>query len=500
MHQSAGVTKPGPIADRPAEAHGWPLRAHVLLTLLFVSSRLTLQYAGIRFNFSLDWMWLSDPADLRDRLLETLYYFHAFPPGMDFITGVFLKLGGSHAATLALITFWLLGFVIVNALFYLLRVSGLSVFVALGVSVAFSLIPQSIYFENLYLYEYPIAALLCLAAVFFYKAVQRQSFWAWLAFFCVCSAIGLTRTTFHLLWFVAMVGLGVWFSPAHVRVRLLRAACAPAALLLALYIKNFAVFGVFDAFTFGPVSQDLVTIWHLPVEVRDSWIKEGKLSPFAAVSVYAGPREYLPFFATSENKKWPPQLNLLERPSVKAANYNHWFFLEVNRRRWADALYYVRARPLDYAANVLEGLKDVFTPSTTWHPLDDTESSPHYQPRQVLGRYEAIYNRIVHGLFLPPVGLYALLPFVWVWTFMHARSLVRTGGPDAVARGSLLFFCLFQIAFVVAASSLFTFRESARYRYQVESMIWLIGTLCLVSLGRSLRERVSLLRPDPNGV
>jgi hypothetical protein len=105
----------------------------------------------------------------------------------------------------------------------------------------------------------------------------------------------------------------------------------------------------------------------------------------------------------------------------------------------------------------------------------------------------------VHGLFLAPVGVYALLPFVLVWTFAQARALVRTGGTDAVARGSLLFFCLFQIAFVVAASSLFTFRESARYRYQVESMIWLIGTLCLVSLGRSLRNRVSWLLGDSTG-
>ena len=61
-------------------------------------------------------MWLSDPADLRDRLLETLYYCHAFPPGMNLLTGLLLKLGGFHAATLALATFWALGLVIVNSL------------------------------------------------------------------------------------------------------------------------------------------------------------------------------------------------------------------------------------------------------------------------------------------------------------------------------------------------------------------------------------------------
>ena len=439
-------------------------------------------------------MWLSDPADLHDRLFETLYYFHAFPPGMNLMTGILLKLGGSHAATLAHAGFWALGLVLANSLFYLSRVSGLSGPVALAVAVAFSLIPQSIYFEHLYLYEYPIATLLCVAAVFFHAAVRRQSFWAWLAFFSICSTIGLTRSTFHLVWFVAMVGLGLVFTERGLRRRILVAACGPAALLLALYVKNFAVFGAFDAFTFGPASQDLVTIWHLPAEVRDSWIQEGKLSPFAAVSVYAGPREYLPFFETSENRAWPPQLNLLERPSVKAGNYNHWFFLEVNRRRRADALYYVRTRPLDYVRNTLRGLKDMFTPSTEWHPFDDTDRSPHYQHRQVLGRYEAFYNRLVHGLPVSPVGLYAFLPLALGWAFGRARSLVRTGSADGRARGSLLFFCLFQIGFVVAASSLFTFRESARYRYQVEAMMWLVATLCLVSLWRRVVDRVRVPR------
>jgi hypothetical protein len=471
-------------------SHARPrFRDHLFLSLIFVASRAALIWAGIRFDFSLDWMWLSDPADLRDRLLETLYYYHAFPPGMNLMTGVLLKLGGSAAATLALATFWGLGLVIVNSLFYLSRVSGLSTRAALGVAVAFSLLPQSIYFEHLYLYEYPIAALLCLSAVFLYRAVRDQSFAAWFGFFCACSAIGLTRSTFHLVWFVAMVGLAVWFTGRHARRRVLGAACAPAVLLLALYLKNFALFGAFDSFTFGPVSHNLATTWHLPVDVREAWIREGKLSPFAAVSVYAGPREYLPFFTTSESKDWPPQLSLLDRPSVQAVNYNHWFFLEVNQRRRADAMYYVRARPFEYGAYVLEAFRDMFTPSTEWHPLDKTDGSPHAQHRQALGRYEALYNRVAHGLPVAPIGVYAFLPLVVAWTCRRTWSLMKAGEADATARGALLFFCLFQVAFVVAASSLFTFRESARYRYQIEAMIWLMTALSVASLWRSLAGR-----------
>jgi 4-amino-4-deoxy-L-arabinose transferase-like glycosyltransferase len=170
---------------------------------------------------------------------------------MDLFTGLLLKVAGTHAALLAQITFWLLGLVLINSIFYLARASGLSARAALIVAIAFSLLPQSIYFEYLYLYEEPIAALLCLSVVLFHAALTRESFRLWLAFFAVCAVIGVTRSTFHLLWFAVMLALGLWFNTAPNRRRLLAAAAAPAALLLGLYVKNLIVFGTFSAFTYG---------------------------------------------------------------------------------------------------------------------------------------------------------------------------------------------------------------------------------------------------------
>ena len=189
------------------------LRDHILLSLIYVATRAALFQAGIQFDFSLDWMWLSDPADLRDRLLETLYYSHAYPPGMNLLTGILLKLGGSTRRTLTLRH--LLGARARHRQFALLplpRVRSVHSRCAALSRSRSRLIPQSIYFEHLFLYEYPITALLCLAAVFFYRGGAWKSFRAWLGFFAVCSAIGLTRSTFHLVWFVAMMALGLWFT------------------------------------------------------------------------------------------------------------------------------------------------------------------------------------------------------------------------------------------------------------------------------------------------
>jgi Dolichyl-phosphate-mannose-protein mannosyltransferase len=466
------------------QRHHW--REYAVVALALVLSRLILYLAGLRFNFSLDWMWLSDPADLQNRLLQTIYYFHAFPPGMDLLSGILLKLGGTHAATLAQLTFWLCGLVLVSSLYYLARAVGLSASVSFVASFAFSLLPQAIFFEHLYLYEEPVAALLCLSVALFHAALRRQSWRLWLAFFSVCAVIGVTRSTFHLVWFAAMLGTALWFNPLPGSRRVLITASAPAVVLLSLYIKNLIVFGTFSAFTYGPSSYAHVTVSNLAPEVRAEWAREHKLSPFAMLSPYAGPREYLRVFSGSPRRDWPSQLTELDRPTVNAPNFNHWVILEANRQRNADAFYYLRTQPIEYSIRALQGLRDLFSPSTEWHPYTGTERSPHYQHRRVLGGYETFVNRLVHGFPVSPIGLYVFLPIVMTWTARFAWRLSRTDDRDSQCRGAMLWLCLFNVTYVLGISSAVTFLESSRYRYQAESLMWVMTALCVATLCSAL--------------
>jgi len=468
---------------------GRRFREHALLSLAFVLTRVWLQIAGLRLYFDLDWMFLADPQDLRERLLETAYYFHSFPPGMNLVTGALLKLAPDHVPWLASGLLKLCGLVLVNSLFYLGRANGLSNAVAFALALGFSLIPQSIYFENLYLYTYLTASLLCLSCALFQWANRRGSAPSWFLFFLVCAAIGWLRSTFHLAWFLVLVAFAVLLERQRARTILL-SALAPGLLLSALYLKNLAVFGAFASSTWLGSNLTQATVARMPESLKQSFIEQGKLSPFANLSVFAPTRRYLEFFQDPSLPSDPPALARIERSSG-ASNYNHRLFLEVNRRRAEDARVYLQAFPLDYAKTFVDSVVQTFGPSTDWHPIKGRRS-PHYEHRKVLGPYESLYNGLVHSVFAAPVGLYAFLPLPIFFALRRAFASFRSRLWAVSASAHLVALAAFQIVYVVVVSSLVTRGEASRFRYQVEALLWLLTALGIAEFLRRRKRRRAL--------
>jgi len=460
-------------------------RDHSRLSLLFVVSRVLLYWAGLRIHVDLGWMFLADPADLRERLLETVYYFHAYPPGTNLVTGLLLKLAPEHFAGLAQVLFWLAGLVLVNALYHLLRCV-VSRRPALLASLAFSLIPQSLFFENLYLYTELVASLLCLACVCFHHASRRGTWASWLWLFSVCAVIGWLRSSFHLVWFLAAVVLAIGQNPLQRR-RIALSAVGPGLLLSVMYLKNWAVLGSFSASSSLGGNLAQVTVARMPKAERAEWQRQGKLSPYAGISVFAGPERYRGFFREQRLEGMPDSVNRLDRPSLNAPNYNHWWLSEVNRARREDALVYLREHPREYLGNVADNLTLWFSPSTRWHPVKG-DGNPHTAHARVLGGYVPLYDGLVHEAFLAPVGVYALLPLFFGLSLWKASRWARAGRKHprgrVAARVATIRFVAFQVVYVLAVSCLLTYGEMARYRYAVEASIWFLVVVGLSSLGR----------------
>jgi hypothetical protein len=463
------------------------LQAYLVLSLAFLLSRYLVDLLGLRFNLVLDWMFVTDPAWLREHLLKTLFYAHAFPPGPNLLAGLIMKLGPDRAIANAHALFQAFGLLLVLSLFALGRAAGLGRAGAFALALGFCLTPAVLYFEHLFSYEGPTIALLCLAAVLFRRGVAQGGFWTWSGCFLACTAICWLRSMFHLAWFVLIVGMALWWSRSYPRLRVLVAAAVPALLLVGVYLKNLIVFGVFGIFTWGVGSLTLATIRNMPPELRQQWVNEGKLSPFALINVYAGPRAYLHLFPSAHDPKWPEMLNVLERPSHGGANYDHWFFLHINQRRRDDARYYLKHRFGEYAGTVWANMLEYFSPSTLWHPRDGHADAPHHKHRQVLGGWERLYNTLVHGPPLRPTGLYLLLPLVLAWAVVR---FVGPRGRDAPAPDrALLAFLMLQVGFITTVAVLFSFGEAGSYRYQIDPLIAVLYLLAGKALIARLRAR-----------
>jgi len=322
----------------------------------------------------------------------------------------------------------------------------------------------------------------CWAAVAFHQGLVRASARAWFGFFLVCAGLGWLYAAFHLFWFVLMAALALWLAGRGQRRAVLLGGALPFSFLLGLYLKNYAVFGVFGATSWGGANVTLATTQRLPRAQKLQWIESGKLSPFAAISVFAAPSEYLKLLPPDLHFPWPGT-NELRRPSVDAPNFNHGLYLQVNRQRQKDAAYYIRSEPLEYLTTVFgRNLPGMFSSSTHWHKRDKQPGSlgsPHYEHRQVLGGYERVYDGLVYSWPVPPVGLYVFLPLFCIWAVRSSYQGWKSSEPSARARAQLLGFCLLQIGFVVSASSLFSSLESSRYRYTVEPFIWAVVALGL---------------------
>lgn len=481
-------TQDAPTRDGQAR-DGQGLSDYLWLALAFLASRVVLYALGLRFKLVLDWMFLADPRDLSEQLWHTVFQFHAFPPGMNLLTGALLKIAPEHVGALAHALFIACGLLMVGSLLYLGRALGLSRRVAFALAFAFSIVPPTLYFENLYLYDYPVPALLTFATALFHRALVRRTFGVWLALFSVCAVLGILRSALHLSWFVAVLAVSVLMMKGTRR-RVLLAALAPASALLLLYVKNWVVFGVFDSQSQSGGNAILITTYHMPRQLRKAWVREGKLSPFADMGFATPPRDFLPYFGSTEHERWQdPLLTELERPTVGAPNYNHWFFLEVNQWRRQDAMYCLKERPGQYVRTVFgKSLPQAFGPSTRWHPYTDKPASPHYQHQRVLGAYEAAYNRVLHGAFLAPVGFYVLLPFALVWVALEALRALRSEDAKVRAVGAVWAFCLIQILYLVVVTALVTWGENARYRYIVEPFIWLVVAKSLVDLASRVQS------------
>jgi len=474
--------------DHATRTRRWMRTLHATVTLIYAVVMAAFYGAGARFGVSYEWQHFHDVDLLRDRLWESLFYTHAFTPFMNLLVGAVLWIAPDHANVVYHALFLILGAVLTNAIAYLLDVFAIPYLANVALVTAFIVSPAFLYLGSFLHYEFPTAALLALAAVLLHRAISTGNRNWWLLFFLDAALVTYVRTSFHLVWFASLIILALVVSPRQWRM-LLGTALVPLLLVMALYLKNLALFGFFGTSSWFGFNVAIVTTERLPKEERRDWIERGLIHPVSGVSLYAGPRAYRRW-VDIEHKTGIPVLDRPMRANGQP-NYNHNSYIEISQLRMQGNRAYLARRKADYWRTVGRGYVDYFRPTSRWHPKDP-KGSPHLENRRILEPWENAYNRGIHGFPVAPFGLYlgligAFLTRVGITVANLWRTRLVVTPPDA-----LVLFMAMNCVYVPLLSCLVTIGELERYRFMVEGFMWILAASavrCVVAQLRETRRR-----------
>src|SRR5260221_6769210 len=216
----------------------------------YVASRIFYAALGVRFNApDLDIFWqLPDRKWLLSQFGETLFYMHSQPPLFAFLVGLVLHANPAQPEAIFTLLYIGFGLLLTVSMYETLNLLRIPPVVSAVATVFFMISPATVIYENWLLYPYQIAALLMGAFFCLFRFARSCKFRDGFLFVLLISCIALMRSTFHLLWVVALVVLALRIAsriPWQWWLRI--AVVSPCILVLALYMKNYAVFGTFNS-------------------------------------------------------------------------------------------------------------------------------------------------------------------------------------------------------------------------------------------------------------
>ena len=478
---------------------------YALLAMVFAVSRLGYYLLGVRFDRARlvvlqHYYQFADPELLKHRLFESLFYLHVQPPGWNLYAGAVLKLFPiSYSAVFHLI-YLLLGLGICWSTYHLMRLLGVSRWLAFTLSAWFIVSPGVVLFENYMLYEFLVAFLLLAAAVALLHFVQEASSVWGLLFFAALFGLVLVRNFFHLVYFVAIVAALAFLFPARRRTIFLCAA-VPLLAILGLYAKNWILFGSFSGSTWIGMNMDVITAHQLTgAEARD-FVRRGVISPVSLLDVGT------PIALYGRDVQMPARTGIPVLDdcvtSTGATNFNCTAFFQVQRIYTRDALALLRNYPVVYLRSVEAAWFSYFLPPGDFPFFDLNRPKIHAidrfwnvvffgqlkeaTDRKDLRRLAALQCKGASLVLYTGVFLMIGLPALWLWGIYYLVTGVRGKTLDPPA-AILIGFLLLNITYVTAIANFLSSFENNRYRFPLDGFyLILLG----VALSRSFGKKIS---------
>ncbi len=476
---------------------------YALLAMIFAVSRLGYYLLGVRFDARpvLHYYQFADPELLKHRLFESLFYLHVQPPGWNLYTGAVLKFFPTSYPEVFHLIYLLLGLGICWSVYHLMRILGVSRWLAFALSAWFIVSPGVVLFENYMLYEVLVSFLLLAAAVaLVHFARDAGSLWAML-FFAALFGLVFVRNFFHLAYFIAIMAALAYLFPARRRTVFLCAAL-PLLAILGLYAKNWVLFGSFSGSTWMGMNMDVITAHQLSGAEAREFVRRGVISPASLLDLGSPIALYGPYIQMPARTGIPVLDDCVT--STGATNFNCTAFFQVQRIYTRDGLALLRNYPVVYLRSLEAAWFSYFLPSGDFpffdlnrpklHALDRfwnivffgqfKEANDRKELRQLAARGEGPSLVLYTGVFLM-IGL----PALWLWSIYYLVTGVRAKTLDPPA-AILIGFLLLNITYVTAIANFLSSFENNRYRFPLDAFYAILLGLALERLRHLVKIKV----------
>lgn len=492
---------PGPPAEtaRPSGNKNTILNGRILVlqAVILLGANLAYEAAGVcytRFT-GLTWDWhFIDLGPLRSSLLEGLFYMHIQPPVYNFYIGLLVQLLGDHAYMGLALGNLTLGFGAFAGGYYVMRRLGISTKVAMLLTGAFVVSPSFILLGHAAAYDFPVAALVIIAAAVAFRMLDTGRISTSLLFFSIIALLCGTRSMFHIVYLLAVILL-LWIMRPDLRRVILTGSSVPLLFVFSIYAKNYVVFGKFTASSWMGMNAAKVLYRSTTPDVREQWYREGVVSDVFLVEPWSDLDMYPERFRTAGEFT---DIEVLGRKR-KASGYknlNHVAYIALSDQYLKDVLSVIRTHPGAEAFGILAAWYCYF------RATDESMFLPYIENVQpMVDFYDyVLYGKLpvhlMHGGKEYNIYLFLLLllPLLFLFGVMLALGKGKTGRTLTGDQRIVIAFMCFTVLYVAVIVNAFELAENQRARFYTDlfSLVFLgiaLETMLLPRLRKVLRRR-----------
>jgi hypothetical protein len=470
-------------------------RACLLMAIgSFLVSRCAYYWMGVRFDAgTLPFYWqIIDPALLRDALWQSLLYSRTQPPGFNFYIGAMMHLFPRHSVAAFQATSLGLGLVLTVCLFLLLDRLRVNRPLALLITIICVVSPVTVLYENWLFYEYPIAVLFCVSALFLHRYAGSRRTIDGIVLFSSLALLGLLRVFYNVVWFGMMAGLIAYALPRSRR-RTVLCAAGPGAVLALISLKSLILFGPWSpgSDVIGAMNLAAMATFRLPKSVLAGMASRGEISPILTRGIDADLADIVPT---------PPKtgIPILDQrlKSTGPINQDSAWMQAVAIKLSEDGLAILRAHPEAALSNIVSNIQRYFLPADNDWPFDGRQQ----RNRRLLSPMLDFFALVLAGK--RPGGNYAWISYVTIplllWfgfrrSARWAKRLIRH--PNSNARSLTLGFAVGNVLYLTGVVILFSSGDQNRYAFEVFPLYTILLGYLAVSAARRVRVSRTPLQP-----